>query len=305
MIDGDALTLRAGALREYEALAPFHYLRARPATVSRVLVLEDRRERVADRFARLCGEPAAGERGRVAAVLVESYPSLGCALRRAALGERYRGWGDRRASARVINAELRCISRVVVHPQWRGAGLAVRLVRAALATATTRYVEALAAMGRVHPFFERAGMTAYRRWPLPRDQRLRDALRFAGLEPWALASATRMRAALREGDPGHPGEPHAGLLRRELARWARNETTIEQQLARARDELLCEPVYYLWRRGEHDDADERGGGGNRAGAAAGAPDERERDAPGAAGEADGAHRAERAIPAADRAPDAE
>jgi len=83
----------------------------------------------------------------------------------------------------LLNTEVECISRVVVHPIFRSSGLAVRLVRHALAAAETPMVEALAAMGAVHPFFEKAGMTAL---PLPPDRhiaRLLSAAEAVGLCP--------------------------------------------------------------------------------------------------------------------------
>jgi predicted N-acetyltransferase YhbS len=54
---------------------------------------------------------------------------------------------------------VRTIARVIVHPQFRGLGVAARLVRRICNECPTRYVEAFAAMGDVHPFFEHAGMT--------------------------------------------------------------------------------------------------------------------------------------------------
>jgi GNAT superfamily N-acetyltransferase len=233
------LRLRSGTAADYEALSEFHYLGRAPATATRVLVLETTGRSVAGRFL--------GRRETEAwpiAVLVESMPALGCRLREGALGHRYAQWPDRRERARLINAEIRCISRVVVHPQWRGLGLAVRLVREALATMRTAYTEALAAMGRVHPFFERAGMTAYRRWPLKRDQRLREALAWAGIEPWELARPTAVRRRI-EAEP-------TGLLREELARWAGRRRSLAEQVELARDRLLCEPVYYLAARDAKD-----------------------------------------------------
>lgn len=280
-----------GTAADYRALAPFHYLAQAPATATRVLTLRDPSPGLAERWRamlepaptepapaepapdepasveRLPGEPPGGVvwpgaagaagAGRVVGVLVESLPALSCRLRDVALCGRYAGWSDRGAAARLLNAEVRCISRVVVHPQWRGLGLAGAMVRRALATTTTRYTEALAAMGRVHPFFRLAGMREYRRPPLPRDQRLIDALRWAGLEPWALADRARARAAFN-------GEGvEARTLRRELRRWARGggggrpgarraegAGTIEARLDRARARLLCEPVYYLYARSE-------------------------------------------------------
>ena len=52
-----------------------------------------------------------------------------------------------RAAKRFVNANVRTISRVVVHPQFRSVGLAVALVRCLIGQCETRYVEALAVMG--------------------------------------------------------------------------------------------------------------------------------------------------------------
>lgn len=261
----DDLIVRAGDASDYAALARHHYLANRPATMTRVLAIEDRSPTVRDRWRAMGGNPeeaepsASATGGRVAAVLVESLPALSCAMRDAALPGRYTGW-RRRASARLLNEEVRCISRVIVHPQFRGLGLAVRLVREALATAATAYTEALAAMGWVHPFFRRAGMTEYRRPPHARDQRLLDALRAAGIEPWELAAPARLRrrlagaadaaderrAACDAADGDAPVEPDAAaLFAHELGRWAGRRRSFEEQLDLARRRLMVEPVYYL------------------------------------------------------------
>jgi GNAT superfamily N-acetyltransferase len=164
---GAELVLRRGTLRDYMALAEHHYRAKRPATVTRVLVLEHAAPSVTERFLALWGgQPTAARRPQIVGVLVESMPVLACYARDAVLGMRYAGLKDVRQRARRVNAELRCISRVVVHPQWRGLGLAVRLVTAALAEPATIFTQSLAAMGQVNPFLERAGMTAYH--PVPR-----------------------------------------------------------------------------------------------------------------------------------------
>ena len=143
----DRLLLAPGCLRDYHALAPFHYRAKRPATVTRVLALFD--------------PASAPDRGAPVAVLVESMPTIHCRSRDQATAGRYRSRGVGDPAIARLNAELRCISRVIVDPRWRGLGLAVALVRQALDTSTTTRTEALAAMGRVHPLFELAGMTAY------------------------------------------------------------------------------------------------------------------------------------------------
>jgi ABC-type ATPase with predicted acetyltransferase domain len=68
------------------------------------------------------------------------------------------GWTYRQR-LRWANDNVRTISRVIVHPQFRGVGLASALVRRIVSDCPTRYAEALAVMGRAHPFFEKAGMT--------------------------------------------------------------------------------------------------------------------------------------------------
>ena len=95
----------------------------------------------------------------MAAVLVVSPPVPSVRGRNVATRRRY-VMKDRRAALARLNAEMECISRVVVHPMFRGLGLAGRLVRHALATAETPFVEALAAMGKIHPLFLRGGMRA-------------------------------------------------------------------------------------------------------------------------------------------------
>lgn len=96
--------------------------------------------------------------GRLAAVAVLSYPTVNSAARDRALG--MAAWPPARKLA-LANRDVRTISRVVVHPQFRGVGLASRLVRVICEQCATRWVEAYAVMGRVHPFFEKGGMNRH------------------------------------------------------------------------------------------------------------------------------------------------
>lgn len=233
------LRLRPGAMSDYRALGGFHYLSNAPVTATRIWTFVDDSPSVWQRWRAMRGEPTDGDEPRTVAVLVESLPALGCALREAALPGRYTGM-NRRSAARLINDELRCISRVVVHPQYRGLGLAVRLVRHALDTAETSYTEALAAMGRVHPFFKLAGMTEYQRPPHAKDQRLLDAMRSVGIAPWELASRRRLLARL-----GDVPNADAALFHQALQRWAGRSLSFDEQLDLARRKLLTEPRYYL------------------------------------------------------------
>ncbi len=237
----DTLTLRTGSLRDYAVLKEHHYRAATPATATRVLVIEDRRPSVAGRY--LCRP----DETTTLAVLVESLASLSCRMRDYALHERYASLAGRSRS-QLLNDELRCISRVVVDPRFRGVGLAGRLVRAALAKPTTRYTEALAAMGRVNPFFERAGMTPYHRPSHAYDLRLADALGSLSRTTHDLA----WPAQLLEHIETLPDAQRQWFLR-ELRAWYRKNAgrsgtahaTPLEQLTLARERLKLEPVYYL------------------------------------------------------------
>jgi GNAT superfamily N-acetyltransferase len=175
-------TITPGALQDYHALSPHHY-RARPATIARA------RE----------GSPAIlaarDQHGGLAGVLVVSMPTLNGAWRALAWPGAFES-GDKRRDAARLNRELRCISRVIVHPRARSCGVATALVRAYLERPLTRATEAVAAMGHACAFFERAGMTPYRLPPRRRDARLLDALASRALEPWELLFEGAAEAAL-------------------------------------------------------------------------------------------------------------
>ncbi len=255
------LELCRGGWRDYQSLAAHHYKAQRPATATRVLVLRHGQPGVVQRFRRMIdgGEMLTEDpQTTTVAVLVESLPSLSCRMRDAALNDRYGSMADVWQRAQVLNEEVRCISRVVVHPQWRGLGLAVRLVREALQSATTIYTEALAAMGRVNPFFTKAGMTAYPRPTHPHDARLLAALAHVNLQPTdlALLSVVQQRLALMSSK-------QRDWLLTELRRWYRQHYGRSQgydpdpmtHWRTAQAKLLSEPVYYL-----HDNRRERRSG---------------------------------------------
>jgi len=113
----------------------------------------------------------------------------------------------------------------------------------------------LAAMGHVHPFFERAGMTAYPPRPSPAGERLLSALEAAGIGRTDRRSAAALEAALS----ALPAQARR-LAEREIDRWGRsylgaknhraNRPDRPRTLALVARHLDAAPVYYLWRRGE-------------------------------------------------------
>jgi N-acetylglutamate synthase-like GNAT family acetyltransferase len=75
------------------------------------------------------------------------------------LRSHYFGLHNPRSSVALaaLNRQLWLLSRIVLHPTYRGAGIAAAFVRRACATCPVNWIETLTAMGRVNPFFERAG----------------------------------------------------------------------------------------------------------------------------------------------------
>ncbi len=187
---GGAIAVRDAGYAEYDALSHFHYRPGRPATISRVL--------------------AAWEDATLVGVLVESFPTINAWWREAAWPGLFRGATAPGPRARVLNREVRTISRVIVEPRWRGLGVGARLVRAALALRMTPRVEAVASMGRFCPLFERAGMRPIPPRSCPRGDALRSTLSREGLEAWMLVDVGRARHELRR----------SRVVREALARWA-------------------------------------------------------------------------------------
>lgn len=62
-----------------------------------------------------------------------------------------------RVAMAALNEQLWLLQRVVIHPTYRGAGLAASFVRKACELCPVDWIETLSAMGHANPFFEKAG----------------------------------------------------------------------------------------------------------------------------------------------------
>ena len=266
------IRVERGAMADWLALAPLHYRSHHAGAITDVFRMVYRATTSRDR--KVAGAFPAAERScapsapatfrsrletargwpRLVGVIVVSRSALSLGGRDRATGGRYRTAGmGRMATANPVNRELRVISRVVIAPNWRGLGLAGRLVAETLPQVGTPYVEAMAAMGRVHPFFERGGMTAYPQPPSRQGERLRACLEAVGIGRCDRRSAEALGRALDALAAG-PGR----LARREICRWARsylgaknhrtNRPDRRRMLELVARHLDSTPVYYLWRR---------------------------------------------------------
>lgn len=206
----------------YHALAHHHYRASSPATIA---LRQDGSPAIIGAFdAGLPASPLVG-------VLVVSMPTLNAQWRDLAWPGRFSPAQGKRAAARALNAELRCISRVIIDPRCRGLGIGSMLVRAYLADPLTPCTEAITALGRFCPFFERAGMMPYTLPPSARDARLLDALDAIATSPHDLLMPDRTAALLAQ----HP------WLGREITLWAASSRATRSQ-ARAADPRALAPL---------------------------------------------------------------
>jgi len=91
-------------------------------------------------------------------VIVYSPSYLNLKPRSMVFGQRYVYTSSDLHKAHLINEEIVRITRVVIHPKFRGIGLGAYLVKETLPKVNAKVVEALAVMARYNPFFEKAGM---------------------------------------------------------------------------------------------------------------------------------------------------
>ena len=260
------IRVERGAMPDWRALAPLHYRSHHAGAITDVfrMVYDPARGKGHGPSDVLRSSRSGLEGDRLeddglgasvlVGVIVVSRSALSLGGRDRATGGRYRTAGmGRMATANPVNRELRVISRVVIAPNWRGLGLAGRLVAETLPQIGTPYVEAMAAMGRVHPFFERGGMTAYPQPPSRQGERLRACLEAVGIGRCDRRSAEALGRALDALAAGP-----ARLARREICRWARsylgaknhrtNRPDRRRMLELVARHLDSTPVYYLWRR---------------------------------------------------------
>ena len=159
----EQIELRRCSFERYKELAEFHYRSGNHPAI------------VTDVFGAFLRQGQNGKAERVVGVIVYARPALHLAPRNRATRRRYVPGRNAAAAYRRLNREIKTISRVVLDPQFRGIGLAVRLVAETMPQVGALYIESLAAMGRVNPFFQKAGMT---RWP---GRASEDAARFIGV----------------------------------------------------------------------------------------------------------------------------
>lgn len=221
-------SIAEGTLADYKILSRFHYRDSRLGPFKKIFVAK-------------LGNETAG-------VIVYSMPSPCCRLRNIATDNYFVGM-DRRCMIALVNKTIRTISRVIVEPRFRGLGLAVQLVRETMLLMDVPMIEALAVMGHANPFFEKAGMKAYKAPLSVQCMQMQEALSLIGIEERIAVDAVaaqRYIEGLSEGKRLFIDRE----MKRFLAGYGKRKY-MPAGLERTQfvlSKLTDRPVYYLWLR---------------------------------------------------------
>jgi hypothetical protein len=154
---------------------------------------------------------------------------------------------DRSTQLALINANIRRISRVIIEPRFRGLGLASRLVRETMSLANVSIVEAVAVMGWVNPFFERAGMKAYKANLSAAGVQFIEALSIIGIEQDELIDPEQVQRKL-----DRLGGCQARFIEQQIRHFLKSHgrrRDMPPGLERTRyilTKLTARAVYYIW-----------------------------------------------------------
>ena len=179
-------------------------------------------------------------------VIVYSNAPVVLELRNIATGNVFAGL-DRSTQLELFNTNIRRISRVIIEPRFRNVGLASRLVRETMPLINVPIVEALAVMGWVNPFFEKAGMKAYTSKPAAVSVQFVEALSMVGIEADELIDPRQVHQKIQR-----LSAHKARFIERQIRHFLKSHgrrRDMSPGLERTRyflTKLTVRPVYYIW-----------------------------------------------------------
>jgi len=223
-----------GKLNDYKELACYHYRSSHLGPFTAIFALH-----ADSTWAARLGTKTIG-------VIVYATPTPGLELRNIATGNIFTGL-DKSTQLALLNKNIRRISRVIIEPRFRGLGLATRLVRGTMSQMHVPIIEAMAVMGLVNPFFEKAGMTAYKARTPARCTQLIEALSTVGIEKEELIDARKVNRKL-----SRLPEPQTEFIELQIGRFLQSyggRRSMSAGLERTRyilSKLTARPVYYIW-----------------------------------------------------------
>jgi len=174
-------------------------------------------------------------------------PVPGLELRNIATDNYFVGF-DRSTRMALINRNIRCISRVIIEPGFRGLGLASRLVRQTMPKMNVPIIEAMAVMGWINPFFEKAGMTALQAGMPARCVQLIEAFSMVGIEEMNIIDAEKVQRKLARLSSAQTKFIECEI-QRFLLSYGISHRNMQPTLERTRyvlSKLTARPFYYIW-----------------------------------------------------------
>jgi hypothetical protein len=230
------LKIVQGTIADYKPLARFHYRDSRTGPIAAVYKIIDT-------------HPMRAEIEPVVGIIIYSMPACSVQLRNIATEGLFNKLGDASAAMQLVNANVRTIARVVIEPRYRSLGLAWQLVKKTMPFLKMPYIEALAVMGRVSPFFEKAGMMKFEGPESSRCVKLRAALSAIGIEQIDLVDIEMTHSKLQSLDGKQKTFIEKQIIDF-LAAYGRRAKIMPDCIARTEfviSRLTDRPVYYLWR----------------------------------------------------------
>ena len=222
------LQIVPGCLDDYKRLARYHYRGSHLGPASAIFNLS-----------RSGGKTPVG-------VIVYSNAPVVLELRNIATGHVFARL-DRSTQLGLINANIRRISRLVIDPRFRSLGLASRLVRETMPLVNVPIIEAVAVMGWVNPFFERAGMKAYKAKPSAASVQFVEALSIIGVEQAGLIDPEQVQQKLEQLN-----DCDARFIEHQIRLFLKSHgrrRDMPPGLERTQyilTKLTARPVYYIW-----------------------------------------------------------
>jgi len=223
-----------GNLNDYKELAHYHYRNSRLGPYAAIFAI-----RPAKALSSRLGTKTTG-------VIVYTMPSPAIELRNIATDNFFAGF-DKSTQLALINKNIRCIGRVIIEPRFRSLGLASRLVRETMPKMNVPIIEAMAVMGLVNPFFEKAGMIAYKAKMPARCVQLLEAFSMVGIEKDILISPQKVQQKLDQLQQGE-AEFTEFQIRHFLQSYGKRRN-MSPNVARTEfvlSKLTLRPVYYIW-----------------------------------------------------------
>jgi hypothetical protein len=221
-----------GSFDDYRQLAHYHYRESEPGPFKKIFVLRN--------------EALRATRNKILGVIVYTMPYVGLEIRSLVMDNFFIGF-DKNTQLGLINKNIRCISRLIIEPRFRGLGLAKRLIQQTMPKMNVPIIEAVAVMGRINPCLEKAGMRPFKSKPSQRFTQFIEALSVIGIEGKDLIDPQKVhRRFSRLNDEKNE------FIEREIKRFLKGygrRRNMPPGLERIRfilSRLNAKPVYYIW-----------------------------------------------------------